>query len=119
MILGDKMKIYGFETNEIILKEIGNRIKLRRISLSITQKELALESGVSLRTIINAEMGENISFNHLVSILRVIRVVENLNLLIPETKTNPLEILELGRGRKRVSKVKEMDKSNWKWGDEK
>ncbi len=117
--MGDTMKIYGVETNEVILKEIGKRIKSRRISLSITQKDLALESGTSLRTIINVENGENVSLKHLISILRVIRVVENLDLLISEGKTNPLEILDLGHSRKRVSKVIKDKKSNWKWGDEK
>jgi len=112
------MKIYGIETNEVILKEIGDRIKMRRINLSITQRDLALESGVSLRTIINAESGGNISMKNIISILRVLRIVENLDLLIPESKTNPIEIFELGHRRRRVSKSSKKGDSNWKWGDE-
>jgi len=117
--MGDKMKIYGLEKNEVILEEIGNRIKSRRISLAISQKALALESGVSLRTIVNAENGENISLDNLISISRVIRVAENFDLLIPESKTNPLEMLNLGHRRKRVTKVKKDKQSSWKWEDEK
>ena len=113
------MKIYGNEANKIILEEIGSRIKSRRISLAITQEELSRESGVSLRTIINVESGKNISFNNLVSILRVIRLIENLDLLIPESKVNPFEVIELGRKRKRVSKRKRDEGTGWKWGDEK
>ena len=112
------MKIYGIETNEVILSEIGHRIKSRRIALAITQKNLALESGVSLRTINNLENGKNVSLNNLVSILRVIRVVDNIDLLVPENKTNPMDILDLGHSRKRVSKLKHDKKSTWKWGDE-
>ena len=117
--LGDKMKIYGMQTNEVILKEIGKRIKSRRILLSITQNELALEAEVSLRTIINAENGENFSLANLISILRAIRVAENLDLLLPENKTDPIEVFKLGHARKRVSKVKTVSRRDWKWGDEK
>ena len=113
------MKIYGMETNEIILKEIGSRLKSRRIALSITQSDLAKESGVSLGTIMNAENGDNVSLNNLISILRVIRVVENLDMLIPQKKSNPMDILDLGHNRKRVSKSKKSNDSDWKWGDEK
>ena len=114
---GKAMRIHGFETNDIILKEIGGRIKSRRISLSMTQKKLALESGVSLRTIINLENGDSTSFNNLVSVLRAIKLIDNLELLIPEIKINPFDVLELGHKRKRVTKSTEIDKSTWKWGE--
>ena len=113
------MKIYGNEANEVILIEIGTRIKSRRVSLSITQEELSLISGVSLRTIVDVEKGMNVSLNSLIPILRVIKVAENIDLLIPENKTNPYEIIQLGHKRKRVSNKGEKKVSNWKWGDEK
>lgn len=119
MSIGDIMKIYEMETNEVILKEIGIRIKSRRIGLAITQKELALESGVSLRTIANVENGKNVSLENLISILRVIKRADNLELLLPESKTNPMDILDFGHSRKRVSKTKNDTNSRWKWGDEK
>ena len=49
------MKLTGVETNKIILKELGQRIKDIRISMSLTQEELALKSGVSIRTIVRLE----------------------------------------------------------------
>ena len=113
------MKIYGNEASEVILIEIGTRIKSRRVSLSITQEELSLISGVSLRTIVDVEKGMNVSLNSLIPILRVIKVAENIDLLIPENKTNPYEIIQLGHKRKRVSNKGEKKVSNWKWGDEK
>ena len=111
------MKIHGIETNKIIIKEIGHRVKKRRIALLMTQKELASEAGVSLRTVSNLENGKNISFDNLIAILRTIRTIDNLDLLIPENKIDPMEILNLGHERKRVSKTNK--KANWKWGDEK
>jgi DNA-binding XRE family transcriptional regulator len=119
MDLGDDMKIYGMETNQVILKEIGHRIQMRRISLSMTQKELATEASVSLRTIVNVENGENVSLFHLISILRSIRVIENIDLLLPDIKSSPMDLLLIGHPRKRVSKKSEKKTTHWKWGDEK
>ena len=113
------MKLHGFEENEQILLEMGVRAKDRRIELGVTQKELSMKSGVSIRTITNFENGENISLSNLVSILKVIKTIDNIDLLIPETRTNPYDVLELGHRRKRATKVRKAKKSNWKWGDEK
>jgi transcriptional regulator with XRE-family HTH domain len=118
MDVGDHMKLYGMETNQVILKELGHRIQTRRIALSITQTELAKESGVSLRTIINVENGKNVSLNHLISLLRSLHMVENLDSLIPEMKSSPLDILSLGGPRQRASRKKGVKPSPWKWGDE-
>jgi transcriptional regulator with XRE-family HTH domain len=101
-----KMKIQGFETNDIIIKEIGRRLKARRIALDMTQKELAIESGLSQRTISGLENGENISFDNLLSILRVLRLLQEINLLFPEIKVNPFDVLNLGHSKKRASSKK-------------
>ena len=113
------MKIYGNETNQDIMKEIGVRIKSRRISLAITQDELSTISGISLRTIVDVEKGMNVSLGSLIPILRSIKVSENIDLLIPENRTDPFEVIKLGHKRKRVSNKGIKRVSDWKWGDEK
>jgi len=119
MNLGDIMRINGVETNEVIIREIGKRVKSRRIAFSISQKELAFESGISVRTISGFENGENISVSNLISILRVLKLLQELNMIIPDAKVNPEDILNLGRTRQRVSSVKKEKKSPWIWGDDK
>jgi len=109
------MIIQGFETNSEIIKEIGHRLKARRIALSISQKELATESGVSQRTISGFENGENISLDNLLSILRVLRLLQNVDLLFPEKKVNPFDVLNLGHSRKRVSSKRTDKDSSWQW----
>lgn len=111
------MKIQGFETNTAILAEIGLRIKARRIALAITQKELANESGVSQRTISGFENGENISLDNLLSILRVLRLLQEINLLFPEKKVNPFDVINLGHSKKRVSSKKTQKDTSWTWED--
>ena len=112
------MKIQGYETNEALIKEIAKRVKSRRIALSITQKELSAESRVSVRTLSGFENVEDISFSNLISILRVLRLIQKLNLLIPDIKTNPEGVFNLGHPRQRVTSVKNEKISNWKRGDE-
>jgi transcriptional regulator with XRE-family HTH domain len=109
------MKIQGFETNSQILNEIGVRIKARRIALNMTQRELATESGVSLRTISGFENGDNISLDNLISILRVLRLLQELNVLFPEKMINPFEVLALGQSKKRVYRKRTIDNKTWKW----
>lgn len=109
------MKIQGFETNNVIIEEIGKRLKARRIALAITQKELALESGVSQRTISGFENGGNISIDNLLSILRVLRLIQEINLLFPEKKVNPFDVLNLGHSKKRVSSKSAGKDSSWEW----
>lgn len=84
----------------------------------MSQKQLSKEAEVSLKMISNFENGSNISLNTLISILRVLRIIENLELLIPESKINPFDIVELGKQRRRVNNKGEDEQSNWKWGDE-
>ncbi|MFU8786507.1 MAG: helix-turn-helix domain-containing protein [Candidatus Izemoplasmataceae bacterium] len=109
------MKIQGFETNDTIIIEIGKRLKARRIALDITQKDLAIESGVSQRTISGFENGENISLDNLLSILRVLRLLQDINLLFPEKKVNPFDVLNLGHSKKRASSKNAKLESSWEW----
>jgi transcriptional regulator with XRE-family HTH domain len=111
------MKLSGAESNQAILKEMGIRIKQRRISLSVTQKRLSELTGVSLRTIVNVENGKNVSFDSIISLLKALRVIDNIDDLIPENKVNPLVLLASGHERKRASGKRRS--TNWKWGDEK
>ncbi|MDY0338177.1 MAG: helix-turn-helix transcriptional regulator [Acholeplasmataceae bacterium] len=111
------MRIQGIETNSQIINEIGTRIKARRIALNMTQKELATESDVSLRTISGFENGENISLDNLISILRVLRLLQELNGLFPEKMINPFDVLELGQSKKRVYRKRGINNKPWKWGE--
>lgn len=109
------MKLFDFETNETLLKELGSRLKARRIALDITQKVLALESGVSQRTISGFENGGNISLDNLLSLFRVLQMLPSLDALIAEEKINPFEILKRGRSRQRASSKVHVPKSSWEW----
>lgn len=111
------MKITGTENNIFILQELGKRIKDTRIAISLTQKELAAKAGISEKTMERMEQGENVKIENLLNVFRVLGILQNLEILIPEQEF--LTIKEADNKRKRASKkgVKK-ESSAWKWGDE-
>lgn len=114
------MKIYGDENNEFILKELGRRIKDMRLRRSMTQKELADNASVAHSTIVRIENGEGVNIDNLLKVMRILNLLQNIDILIPEQELTPEEIYNHVPKRKRASKLKQTIKnSNWTWGDEK
>lgn len=86
-----------------ILKTLGARIKEYRISMGLKQSDVANESGVGLSTINKIETGKPVSMQLFISVLRTLNLLENLQLLVPESKISPLQLLELQKKKaKRV-----------------
>jgi len=109
------MKLTGYEANAVVLKEIGTRIKNTRIDSNITQARMADITGLSVKTISNIENGHDTNLSAFISCLRVLGLLGNIELLLPEYVPNAEDLLN-DRKRKRAS-TKKM-KNDWKWGDE-
>lgn len=112
------MRIRNTDSNVAVLKELGQRIKDIRIARSMTQNELCEKSGVSFATIARIEGGEASNINNLLRIMRVLGLVENFELLIPEQEQLPEDLFQKREKRKRASKPKK-ENVKWEWGDEK
>lgn len=113
------MKIYGDESGVYILKEIGQRLKDVRIRQGLTQTELAVSAGVAYNTITRLENGKGTNLDNLIKVMRVLGLVQNMELLVPEQELTPVELFQNIPKRKRVSrKKKEKNSAEWKWGDE-
>ena len=91
-----------------ILKRLGTRLKAYRIARGMKQQELAAESGVGVSTIAKIENGQSVALSLLVSVMRTLGLLENLDLLVPEQKPSPMELLRTqGKQVKRVRTPKE------------
>ena len=91
-----------------ILSKLGTRLKSYRISRGLKQQELALESGVGISTIAKIENGQPVSFLLLISVMRTLGLLENIDLLVPEQKPSPMELLKMqGKQVKRVRTKKD------------
>ena len=91
-----------------ILKRLGTRLKAYRIARGMKQQELAAESGVGVSTIAKIENGQSVTFSLLISVMRTLGLLENLDLLVPEQKPSPMELLRTqGKQVKRVRTKKD------------
>jgi transcriptional regulator with XRE-family HTH domain len=121
------MKMKTEMSDREILRELGSRLERRRIDAGLTQAELAERAGVSKRTVERIEAGISTDFTMLIRALRVLKLIDGLETLVPDLPTSPLALLKLkGREPKRVrhsptkgrrSAVQEPPARPWKWGE--
>jgi transcriptional regulator with XRE-family HTH domain len=84
-------------------QELGSRVERLRIEAGLTQAELAREAGVSKRTVERMEAGESYELGMLIRVLRVLKLTEGFNTLLPELPPSPMALLKLkGKERRRV-----------------
>lgn len=61
-----------------IQAELGERLRLQRMSRSWTQRDLALRAGVALNAVRNLEAGGNVTVASLVKVLQVLALIVEL-----------------------------------------
>lgn len=99
------------------IKDLGQRIKLYRVMLGMSQQELADKTGISKRSISRMEQGESVQVNSLFTVLLALDLGDNIELLVPDQSKRPSFYLEkLENTPKRVRKKSK--KNDFKWGDE-
>ncbi len=97
-------------SNAGILLEIGKRLKEYRLKKRFSQKELADRAGISIFTVTQIEHGKPVSITMLLPVLRVLRLLDNLELLLPEIGISPVELLKLkGKQPQRIRYKKQRD----------
>ena len=94
------MKNLATANNEAIRKELGNRLKTERLNRNITQATLAEKAGISRRTLVGAERGEPFTIDTLLSILRELDCLAQIDLFLPEPEISPVQLSKL-KGKKR------------------
>ena len=106
-------------SNQAVLHEIGQRLKQYRLDALLTQQTLAMEAGVSKRTIERLEAGHSIQFENVIAVFRALNLLANLDAVIPEPGPSPMDMLKLqGKRRQRASSSENRKRSsNWKWSD--
>jgi transcriptional regulator with XRE-family HTH domain len=96
-------------SNAAITAEIGKRLKEHRLKKRLTQQELAKRAGISLFTVAQIERGKPVSIAMLLPVLRVLRLLDNLEMLLPQMGISPIEMLKLnGKQPQRVRLKKGM-----------
>lgn len=95
------MKYTTMTNNEIVLS-LCARIKETRMSLSMSQQQLALKAHVGIATIKRIEKGGSLNLDTLISILRALNKLNNLDAILFESemrnfKENQEKMQEAGK----------------------
>ena len=113
------MKITGNESEQAVLKELGTRMKQYRISLCITQAELADKCGTSSSTVVRIENGIDSKISNYIKMWKALGLMQNMDLLVPEAQPDFKAIFEQKPARQRVKSNSAKPKSNWVWEEDK
>ena len=115
------MKIQSNITSGALLKLIGERLARLRLSKNLTQKKLAEQAGLGLRTVQRLELGlAATQLSGFVRVCQVLGLVERFDVLIPEEQASPIAQLKLqGRKRQRSRSRKTATDApkKWTWGE--
>jgi transcriptional regulator with XRE-family HTH domain len=115
------MKISAQSTDELILRELGDRLERIRLERNLTQAALAEEAGVSKRTLERLESGKVATqLSGFLRVCRTLGMLERFDALIPEPLPSPISQLKLqGRQRRRASgkrRAASGPQGTWTWG---
>ena len=92
-------------SDRAILRNLGERLKRRRLDRNITQHELAEGAGLSRPTVSDIERGHPTSVLTLIRILRVLDLLDELNAFLPLPLPSPLQLArQHGKQRRRASR---------------
>ena len=91
-------------TDKAIAEELGRRLKKTRLRKNLTHKEVGQFTGLSYKTISNAELGKST----LLTYVKILRALDNLDALdnfLPDIGISPLALAKAkGKVRQRASK---------------
>lgn len=115
------MKIDSKMTDEILLKLIGERLAGLRLARNLTQQQLAEQAGLGLRTVQRLELGATATqLSGFIRVCRVLGLVENLEMLVPEPAASPMaQLKQQGRKRQRATGRKAVagKPKKWTWAE--
>jgi len=108
------------QTSKAILNELANRVRKYRLSMNLSQAEFCKRAGISLRSVVNLESGEDVKFSSFIKVLKALDIADNLEILVPDVGKRPSAFLELEKQKQRVRKSSKAEKNSvFRWGDEK
>jgi len=83
-------------------QSLGEQVRTLRIQKNLKQDELAARAAVSKSALFNLENGKGSTLRTLVSVLNALGETSWLENLAPAVSVSPIQMLELGKQRRRV-----------------
>ena len=91
-------------SNMAIIREIGSRVKQKRLAINRSQQELAERAGISRKAISELEGGSPITLRTFIRILRALNSLDELEHFLPEPGISPIQKIQMkGKARMRAT----------------
>lgn len=98
------------QSDDAILRRIGEYIRQQRLDQNKTQSVLALEAGISRSTLSELEHGRRSNLLTLVQVLRSLKLIHVLDIFNSQEQFSPLQLAKLEQEkRQRASKTGKSD----------
>lgn len=108
------MKISHTQTTDVVLAELGARIKRARLAKNMPQTALSRQAGCSRLVVVRAEHGEPVTTQSLIMILRALGCLDELDKLLPapaETP-DPMQVLAAQKNQRRRARRKQVKRAD-------
>lgn len=103
-------------SDDAIIKTIGAFIKHHRIEQNRTQQDVANDAGINRSTLSLLENGDVVNISTLIQVLRVLDLLNTMDVFITENQISPLELAKLEeQRRKRASSKRKSKKPESDW----
>lgn len=117
------MKIDVSLTDDAVLRELGRRLSRWRLESNLSQEQFGELAGVGRRTIQRLEAGEQVQMSSFIRALRVLGLLDSLELLVPTPAPSPLQRLSLSgrerrRARRQATSGDAEESEPWTWGEQ-
>ena len=113
-------EIHTSTTSRGLEKELGKRLAQIRLARNITQKALAEDAGIGLRTLRRLETGQSSMLDSVLRVVIALGLTDHLMSAFPSQDIRPIERLgsrRQERKRARPARTTTPDEP-WSWGDE-
>lgn len=114
------MKIDSNMVDEAVTKEMGRRLTAIRLAQNLSQRQLAENAGLGLRTVQRLELGETATqLSGFVRVCRALGLMDRIDQLMAEPPPSPLDQLRRNERKRRraTGGRKKTPPAKWTWGE--
>lgn len=107
------------ESSHSLRNEVGNRLAKIRLARNITQKTLAEEAGIGLRTLRRLETAQSSSLDSFLRIVIALGLTDDLLGAFPSHEIRPIERMDSHRQKRKRARPSKSDAHDtpWSWGE--